>query len=80
MAKGEGNGVIITGGIGMIFTSGRTRSVLIYLIYLIGDPKATDDFNPLWISEFKKTNAFEVWDRVTDPMLFDIIEPRCVLS
>ncbi|KAF7422495.1 late secretory pathway protein avl9 [Pleurotus ostreatus] len=56
MAKGEGNGVIITGG--------------------IGDPKATDDFNPLWISEFKKTNAFEVWDRVTDPMLFDIIEPR----
>ncbi|KDQ25702.1 hypothetical protein PLEOSDRAFT_1045321, partial [Pleurotus ostreatus PC15] len=73
MAKGEGNGVIITGGIGMIFTLWRTRSML---IYLIGDPKATDDFNPLWISEFKKTNAFEVWDRVTDPMLFDIIEPR----
>jgi len=34
------------------------------------------DFNPVWIAEFKKTNAFEVWQRVTDPMLFDIVEPR----
>ncbi|KAH6893705.1 cytoplasmic protein [Coprinopsis sp. MPI-PUGE-AT-0042] len=37
---------------------------------------AAEDFNPLWISEFKKTKAFEVWERVTDPLLFDIVEPR----
>jgi len=57
VAKGEINGVLITGGSG-------------------GDANSTEDFNPLWISEFKKTNAFEVWDRTTDPMLFDIVEPR----
>lgn len=43
-----------------------------------GDPNAVQDFSLLWISEFKKTNAYEVWERVTDPMLFDIVEPRYV--
>lgn len=43
-----------------------------------GDSSSTEDFNPLWISEFKKTNAYEVWDRTTDPLLFDIVEPRYV--
>ncbi|KAJ7432406.1 transport protein Avl9-domain-containing protein [Mycena latifolia] len=57
MAKGEGNGVIISGGSG-------------------GDANSTEDFNPLWISEFKQTNAYEVWERTTDPLLFDIVEPR----
>lgn len=57
VAKGEGNGVIITGGTG-------------------GDASSTEDFNPLWISEFKNTNAYEVWERTTDPLLFDIVEPR----
>ncbi|VDC01310.1 unnamed protein product [Peniophora sp. CBMAI 1063] len=41
-----------------------------------GDANAQIDFNPLWIAEFKRTNAYEVWNRVTDPMLFDIVEPR----
>ena len=41
-----------------------------------GDPNSTLDFNALWIQEFKKTNAYEVWERVTDPMLFDIVEAR----
>ncbi|KAF9013167.1 transport protein Avl9-domain-containing protein [Cyathus striatus] len=57
VAKGDGSGVIITGGTG-------------------GDSSAVEDFNPVWIAEFKKTNAYEVWDRVTDPLVFDIIEPR----
>ncbi|KAF8588564.1 hypothetical protein K439DRAFT_1334974 [Ramaria rubella] len=34
------------------------------------------DFGVQWITAFKATQAFQVWDRVTDPMLFDIIEPR----
>ncbi|KAJ7069477.1 transport protein Avl9-domain-containing protein [Mycena amicta] len=57
LAKGQGNGVLITGGTG-------------------NDANSTDDFNPLWIAEFKQTNAYEVWERTTDPCLFDIIEPR----
>ncbi|KAH7909234.1 transport protein Avl9-domain-containing protein [Hygrophoropsis aurantiaca] len=56
LAKGKGNGVIITG------TGGDSNSI--------------EDFNPLWIAEFTKTNAYEVWERATDPMLFDIVEPR----
>ncbi|KAJ6585376.1 transport protein Avl9-domain-containing protein [Mycena capillaripes] len=57
ISKGEGNGVIISGGSG-------------------GDASSTEDFNPLWIAEFKHTNAYEVWERTTDPLLFDIVEPR----
>jgi hypothetical protein len=34
------------------------------------------DYNPLWVSELRRTNAYEVWERVTDPLLFDIAEPR----
>jgi len=41
-----------------------------------GDASSAEDFNPLWISEFKRTNAYEVWERTTDPMLFDIVEAR----
>ncbi|EGO24143.1 hypothetical protein SERLADRAFT_362188 [Serpula lacrymans var. lacrymans S7.9] len=40
------------------------------------DVNSIEDFNPLWITEFMKTNAYQVWDRTTDPMLFDIVEPR----
>nr|GAT49338.1 predicted protein [Mycena chlorophos] len=40
------------------------------------DVNSIDHFNPLWLAEFKHTNAYEVWDRTTDPCLFDIIEPR----
>lgn len=41
-----------------------------------GDDNSIEDFNPLWIAEFTKTNAYDVWQRSTDPMLFDIVEPR----
>ncbi|KIK99623.1 hypothetical protein PAXRUDRAFT_131690 [Paxillus rubicundulus Ve08.2h10] len=41
-----------------------------------GDVNTLEDFNAVWIVEFTKTNAYEVWDRSTDPMLFDIVEPR----
>ena len=49
---------------------------MIYPYDSLGDSNAVEDFNPLWISEFKKTNAYDVWERVTDPLLFDIVEPR----
>lgn len=45
--------------------------------YGAGDESnSIQDYNPLWISELRRTNAYEVWERVTDPLLFDIAEPR----
>lgn len=41
-----------------------------------GDANSMDDSNPLWTSEFKTTNAYDVWERTTDSLLFDIVEPR----
>ncbi|KAI0712430.1 transport protein Avl9-domain-containing protein [Earliella scabrosa] len=41
-----------------------------------GDPNSMQDFNMVWIQEFKKSHAYEVWERVTDPLIFDIVEAR----
>jgi hypothetical protein len=41
-----------------------------------GHPTSTENFTPLWTFEFNATNAYEVWDRTTDPLSFDIVEPR----
>ncbi|KAF8500783.1 transport protein Avl9-domain-containing protein [Russula emetica] len=60
---------------GDFFTKGENSGVLI-TPGTGGDANTLDDFNPIWIAEFKRTNAFDVWQRITDPMLFDIIEPR----
>ncbi|KAH7925580.1 hypothetical protein BV22DRAFT_1195061 [Leucogyrophana mollusca] len=73
LAKGKGSGVIITG-------TGTWLSPTIDDVSDResggGDTNSIEDFNPLWIAEFTKTNAYEVWERATDPMLFDIVEPR----
>lgn len=67
------NNVIITG-------TGNSRActsvINIHNIRAGGDDNSIEDFNPLWIAEFTKTNAYDVWQRSTDPMLFDIVEPR----
>jgi len=49
-----------------------------FLLYCTGGENNTaiQDYNPLWVSELRRTNAYEVWERVTDPLLFDITEPR----
>ncbi|KAJ8593958.1 hypothetical protein M405DRAFT_730502 [Rhizopogon salebrosus TDB-379] len=55
---------------------GKGNNVIITGTGKWGDDNSIDDFNPLWISEFTKTTAYDVWQRSTDPMLFDIVEPR----
>jgi len=35
-----------------------------------------EDFGELFMVSFQATAAHEVWDRITDPALFDIIEPK----
>lgn len=33
-------------------------------------------FGDQWLTAFKTTQAFRVWDACTDPVLFDLCEPR----
>lgn len=73
LAKAGGSGVMIADGQGI---ASSHRYVPCTDRADSGDPNSTLDFNALWIQEFKKTNAYEVWERVTDPMLFDIVEAR----
>lgn len=73
LEKGDNNGIMITGG------SGWFSLILLFrwgLWWVGSNPNSVEDFNPLWISEFKSTNAYDVWDRITDPLLFDLVEPR----
>jgi hypothetical protein len=35
-------------------------------------------FNSAFISAFRQTPAFELWDRTTDAELFDLVEPKYV--
>ncbi|KAF5377978.1 hypothetical protein D9615_006666 [Tricholomella constricta] len=74
VSKGEGSGVMITGGSG----SSGSKSLDSQVVYDDpgGDSSSAEDFNLLWISEFRKTNAYALWDRITDPLVFDIVEPR----
>jgi hypothetical protein len=43
-----------------------------------GNANTAEDFNPVWMAEFKRTNVYDVWQRITDPVLFDLVEPRYV--
>ena len=51
----------------------------------LADPVGADSGNPLvpfgehWLGAFRETKAFAIWDSVTDPVLFDLCEPRSVL-
>ncbi|KAG9128479.1 late secretory pathway protein avl9 [Ceratobasidium sp. 392] len=40
------------------------------------DALSVQHFNELWITAFRTTKAYDHWNRVTDPVLFDIIEPK----
>jgi hypothetical protein len=76
LTKGENSGVLITPGSGVSLLFSLFAALLIRMSPSGGDANTLDDFNPIWIAEFKRTNAFDVWQRITDPMLFDIVEPR----
>lgn len=43
---------------------------------LAGDTHVVQNFGESWLAAFRGTEAFAVWDRVTDPVIFDIVEPR----
>lgn len=43
---------------------------------LAGEGGVMQAFSEAWLSAFKETAAFERWNAVTDPALFDICEPK----
>ncbi len=45
-----------------------------------GDPNVVQNFGEAWVEAFRQSPAFMVWDRITDPVIFDIVEARFVPS
>jgi len=37
---------------------------------------STQDYGPEWMAAFRETKVYALWNRTTDPMLFDIIEAK----
>lgn len=37
-------------------------------------------FNESFIRAFGQTGAFKLWDKTTDSVIFDLVEPQCVSS
>jgi len=78
LAKGSSAGVLISEGYGAVSVSiEKLRQYMIIfclLQILLHNRISTQP----WIAAFKLTQAFDTWERVTDPMLFDIVEPRWV--
>ncbi|KAL1868749.1 hypothetical protein VTK73DRAFT_3556 [Phialemonium thermophilum] len=44
------------------------------LPHIDGDPSA--EFGPEWVEAWSRTENYRIWDSVTEPNLFDIVEPR----
>lgn len=42
------------------------------------DALSVQHFNELWVNAFRTTKGYDHWNRVTDPVLFDIVEPKSV--
>jgi len=74
LAKGKAGDISIVG-------VGESPSPLV-LLRIVADVVGAESGNPLvpfgehWLGAFKETKAYAVWDSVTDPVLFDLCEPR----
>lgn len=40
------------------------------------DPSGLSSFNESWLANFRTTPAFEIWNAQTDPVIFDLVEPK----
>ncbi|GFZ51075.1 Late secretory pathway protein avl9 [Saitozyma sp. JCM 24511] len=54
----------------------KSRAADIGITGVGGDGNVLQPFSEQWLGAFRKTKAFELWDACTDPVLFDICEPR----
>ncbi|ORX40483.1 transport protein Avl9-domain-containing protein [Kockovaella imperatae] len=46
------------------------------IVGVAGEENPLQPFSELWLEAFRQTQAYEVWSGCTDPVLFDICEPR----
>ena len=76
LAKGKAGDISIV-GVGKSFSLSLQALGRLY-----ADAIGAESGNPLvpfgehWLGAFKETKAYTVWDSVTDPVLFDLCEPR----
>ncbi|KAG8881086.1 late secretory pathway protein avl9 [Tulasnella sp. 331] len=54
----------------------QTGSTDMGVVGATGDQNCIQNFGEAWIAAFRLTNAYAVWNKVTDPALFDICEAR----
>nr|ODN81349.1 hypothetical protein L203_05604 [Cryptococcus depauperatus CBS 7841] len=57
-------------------TKGQASDISIIASGSGNDANVIQDFGEDWILAFKTTNVYEVWNGCTDPVLFDIHEPK----
>jgi hypothetical protein len=41
-----------------------------------GEANILQPFSESWLTAFKATPAYDTWNATTDPVLFDLCEPR----
>ncbi|KAG8986890.1 late secretory pathway protein avl9 [Tulasnella sp. JGI-2019a] len=54
----------------------NTGSTDMGVVGATGDQNCIQNFGETWIAAFRLTHAYTVWNKVTDPALFDICEAR----
>jgi len=75
LAKGKAGDISIVG-------VGESPSLSQSLSGMSADIVGAESGNPLvpfgehWLGAFKETKTYAVWNSVTDPVLFDLCEPR----
>lgn len=78
LAKGEKGNVLISGNgewAGVVASMGADGSFAMADM----DTNGLSSFNEGFVKAFKATPAFELWNHTTDSVIFDLVEPRCVL-
>lgn len=53
-----------------------THILILILLPIAGDTNVVQNFGEAWLTAFRGTEVFSLWDRITDPVIFDIVEPR----
>lgn len=60
------------------FVDFLTRNQDMSILVNPNDPSGLGSFNESWIAAFRSTPAFDLWNRHTDPVIFDLVEPKYV--
>jgi hypothetical protein len=75
VAKGKDNQILITGSGKAVYLAVSQHALTLGRGAEIGS--GVQSYNEAWIAAFRQTDAFGLWDRTTDPVIFDLVEPKC---